>query len=141
MSMSETRLIAVMALLFTLLATVFILPARAADESVCPEAWERYEAIADQIDIGAPDHVVLMYKYTFCPTRLEAKLGETITWVNVDKRTSHSFWFADQGEPESDRLFPEEFGSFTLNAVGETRYLCGPHWERDEMIGIVSVTE
>jgi len=139
--MSQTRFIAVAALVFTLLFTLFLLPARASDPSVCPEAWERYEDIKDDIKIGVPDHIVLMYKYTFCPPELDAKLGETITWVNVDKRTSHSFWFIDLGEAESDRLFPEEAGSFTVNAVGSHRVLCGPHWESDEMIGVVNVTE
>lgn len=107
---------------------------------ICQEAEERYVQI-----YGHPSAeeegvtVALMYKYTFCPVTLEVPLGTTVRWVNVDKRTSHSTWFRDEGQPESERLFPEETAEQTFDVPGEWGYLCGPHWESHDMIGKVIV--
>ena len=113
-----------------------------ADEraAICAEAEERYVEL-----FGAPSAeaegvtVVTMYKYNFCPREITVKVGTTVRWVNVDKRTSHSVIV--KGEPESDRAFPEESLEFTFLNVGSDEYLCGPHWERRDMIGMVTVVE
>jgi plastocyanin len=81
-----------------------------------------------------------MYKYNFCPAQITVPAGTTVRWVNVDKRTSHSVLSPDAGMPESDRAFPEETIEFTFLEPGEQKYLCGPHWETQEMIGMVTVT-
>ena len=85
--------------------------------------------------------VVTMYKYNFCPAEIEVPVGTTVRWVNVDKRTSHSVLVKDSGEPESDRAFPEESIEFTFLVPGPQDYLCGPHWETQNMIGMVTVAE
>ncbi|WP_300512678.1 copper-binding protein [Aliiroseovarius sp.] len=108
---------------------------------ICGEAEERY------VDIyGAPSAeaegvtVVTMYKYSFCPPEIAVPVGTTVRWVNVDRRTSHSV--IAKGQPESDRVFPEEAIEFTfLEASDPQEYLCGPHWESHEMIGMVTVVE
>ena len=107
----------------------------------CAEAEDRYVEL-----FGAPSaeaegvQVVLMYDYSFCPREITVKVGDTVRWVNVDKRTSHSVIV--NGEPESDRAFPEEHVEFTfMTARPPEDYLCGPHWERREMIGSVTVVE
>lgn len=106
---------------------------------LCAEAEERYVDL-----IGAPSAdaegvaVVKMYKYNFCPAELTVPVGTTVRWVNVDKRTSHSVIVPN--EPESDRAFPEEVIEFTFLTEGDQKYLCGPHWETQEMIGMVTVT-
>ncbi len=46
-----------------------------------------------------------------------------------------------KGEPETDRAFPEEMLEYTFLVPGEQKYLCGPHWETQKMIGMVTVTE
>ena len=108
--------------------------------AICAEAEERYVEL-----FGAPSSeaegvtVVTMYKYSFCPRELTVKIGTTVRWVNVDKRTSHSV--VVKGEPESDRAFPEESLEFTFLSAGSDEYLCGPHWERRDMIGRVTVVE
>ena len=84
--------------------------------------------------------VVKMYKYNFCPAAVTVPAGTTVRWVNVDKRTSHSVMSPAAEMPESDRAFPEESVEFTFLAPGEQEYLCGPHWETQEMIGMVTVT-
>lgn len=107
--------------------------------AICAEAEERYTEMT-----GAPSEeaegvtVVKMYKYNFCPAEIAVPVGTTVRWVNVDKRTSHSVIVP--GEPESDRAFPEEVIEFTFLTEGDQKYLCGPHWETQEMIGMVTVT-
>lgn len=107
----------------------------------CAEAENRYVEL-----FGKPSAeedgvtVVSMYKFTFCPVNVTVTPGTTIRWVNVDKRTSHSVWFRDEGKPESDRLFSTETVEMTFETPGEFRYLCGPHWESHGMIGDVIVT-
>lgn len=109
--------------------------------AICAEADARYaEAYGHPAAEEEGVAVVLMYKYTFCPERVEVPVGGTVRWVNVDKRTSHSTWFRDAGEAESDRLFPEESAEQTFEIPGEFDYLCGPHWESHDMIGKVFVT-
>jgi len=68
-------------------------------------------------------------------------VGTTVRWVNVDKRTSHSVLAPEAGMPESDRAFPEEHVEFTFSMPGPVDYLCGPHWETQDMVGMVTVTE
>jgi len=105
---------------------------------LCAEAEARY------VDLfGHPSSeeegvtVVTMYKYSFCPANITVPVGTTVRWVNVDKRTSHSVIVPDK--PESDRAFPEEIIEFTFLTTGDQRYLCGPHWETRNMIGMVKV--
>ncbi|MCC2112413.1 MAG: cupredoxin domain-containing protein [Hyphomicrobiales bacterium] len=108
----------------------------------CKQAEERYQEIFGKPSAEEPVTIVLMYKYTFCPVHLTVKQGTTVRWVNVDKRTSHSYWFKDAGKEESARLFPDEIAEMTFDLPpGEYPYLCGPHWESDDMRGTVTVTE
>ncbi len=107
---------------------------------ICAEAEERYVEVFGQPSSAVEDaEVVLMYKYNFCPFELTVKAGTTVRWVNVDKRTSHSVLLKDGSEPESDRLFPEESVDLTFLTPGPQEYLCGPHWETQNMIGMVTV--
>ena len=127
-------------------AFAFAAAANAADPAqvakVCAEADERYQELFG--DQPAEDGVLVikMYKYTFCPVVLEVKQGTTVRWVNVDKRTSHSVWFKDQGQEESDRLFSEEDVEIKMDfPPGDLGYLCGPHYEKQGMTGRIIVTE
>lgn len=109
---------------------------------ICGQAETRYQKLYGKSSRDEPVHIVKMYKYTFCPEVIEVKKGETVRWINVDKRTSHSTWFRDAGREEDVRLFPEEKLEMTFDfATGEFPYLCGPHWESDDMIGRVIVTD
>ena len=126
-----------------LMAFAWPATARAADPAqvakVCAEADERYtELFGDQ---PAEDGVLVikMYKYTFCPIDPEVKVGTTLRWVNVDKRTSHSVWFKEQGKPESERLFSEEAIEMVMDEVGTFNYVCGPHEEQEGMQATVTV--
>ncbi len=106
--------------------------------AVCAEAEERF---ADAGGKKEPGRVtVLMYKYRFCPPHVTVKAGATVRWVNVDKRTSHSVWLKESGQPESPRMFNLEFHEFPFTAPGKYPYLCGPHWDQEKMVGQVTVT-
>lgn len=108
--------------------------------ALCAEAEQRYVEM-----FGAPSAeaegvtVVTMYKYNFCPAAITVPAGTTVRWVNVDKRTSHSVLVKQPGAAESDRAFPEESIEFTFLEPGAKDYLCGPHWESHDMIGMVTV--
>ena len=137
------RLLTVLSL--SLLGTAAALPVSATDEdkaAICAEAEERYVELFGENSADAEGvTVVTMYKYNFCPAEIEVPVGTTVRWVNVDKRTSHSVLVKDSGEPESDRAFPEESIEFTFLVPGPQDYLCGPHWETQNMIGMVTVAK
>jgi len=110
--------------------------------ALCLEAEQRYVDLfgkpsAEEMGVT----VVLMYKYNFCPAAITVKPFTTVRWVNVDKRTSHSVLVPDSGQPESDRVFSEEIVEMTFLTAGDHKYLCGPHWETHDMIGMVTVAE
>ncbi len=132
------RLIALALSPLVALGAAFPVVAEDDTAALCVEAEERYVEM-----FGAPSAdaegvvVVKMYKYNFCPAAITVSVGTTVRWANVDKRTSHSVKVP--GEPESDRAFPEEVIEFTFLTEGEQDYLCGPHWETQKMIGMVTV--
>jgi plastocyanin len=107
---------------------------------ICKEAGERYQELYGDLPAEEGVVIVKMYKYHFCPGRLEIPVGTKVRWINVDKRTSHSVWFKEQGEEESERMFPEEFTEKNFEQAGEFPYICGPHGEREDMRGGVVVT-
>jgi len=109
---------------------------------ICAEAAGRYRQIFGKAPGEESFVVILMFRDNFCPREVTVKQGTIVRWVNVDRRTSHSVWFKEAGRPESDRLFPEEFFEMTINLpLGNHPYLCGPHWEREGMIGRLTVTK
>ncbi|MBL6958534.1 MAG: copper-binding protein [Rhodospirillales bacterium] len=107
-------------------------------KAICDKAAARYK----KLDIDKPKDgaVVLMYKYTFCPAQKSVKAGTAVHFINVDKRTSHSVWFKEAGQKESDRFFPEEGFMVKFDQPGTYPYLCGPHWKEEGMKGALTVT-
>lgn len=77
-------------------------------------------------------------KYTFTPAEVSIRVGDTVKWVNREKRTSHSVLFPDEGGRESERFFPDESWQRQFTLPGKYPYTCGPH---PEMKGLVVVTE
>jgi plastocyanin len=108
--------------------------------AICTEAESRYRDMFGRSPKDEPFAVVLMYRDTFCPQHVTVKRNAHLRWLNVDKRTSHSVWFKDAGRAESDRAFPEEFVEMIIDwPPGDYPYLCGPHWEREGMVGRLTV--
>ena len=106
----------------------------------CAKAEKRYRKLFPDAKPEPGVAVVKMYKYNFCPANLTVKVGTTVKWVVLDKRTSHSVWLKQAGVAESERMFAEESWSFTFQAPGDYPYLCGPHWKDEDMRGHVKVT-
>lgn len=110
-------------------------------DAICREAADRYQAEFGTAPDAEPLRVILTYKNLFCPRLASVKRGERVRFVNVDRRTSHSVWFRDAGQAEGDRFFPKEQHEVTVDLPeGEHEYLCGPHWEREGMIGRLIVS-
>jgi len=89
------------------------------------------------LNVYANDVVeVAILKYKFIPQILEISKGQTVRWVNKEKRQYHSIWFEKYGEEESDYLFPADVLNKKFDTKGEFEYRCGPH---PEMIGKIVV--
>ena len=108
-------------------------------EKICAQAEARYQALYGDRPVEEGVVVIKMYKYTFCPIDLEVKPGTRLRWINVDKRTSHSVWFKEQGQEESERLFPDEFVEMVMGEAGTFNYICGPHGDQEKMRARVTV--
>ena len=108
--------------------------------AICAKADARYKKLYGKSMADEPVQIIGMYKYTFCPWKLEVKRGDTVRFINIDKRTSHSFWFKEAGKPESERYFGGEGTDLVIDLEpGTHTFLCGPHNERENMIGEMTV--
>jgi plastocyanin len=81
---------------------------------------------------------VMIQDYRYQPPHVRIKVGDTVQWINREKRTSHSVLFAAENGLESERLFPGEFWQRRFDKPGRYAYGCGPH---PEMSGMVEVVE
>ena len=79
---------------------------------------------------------VKIQDYKFLPAEVRIKAGDTVKWINREKRPSHSVLFPAENGLESERMFPGEHWSRTFTARGSHAYRCGPH---EEMKGMVHV--
>ena len=79
---------------------------------------------------------VSMIKFEFVPKELTIKSGQSVRWINKEKRQYHSVWFKQKGEAESDYLFPDDDLVKRFDKPGIYPYRCGPH---PKMIGIIIV--
>ena len=76
--------------------------------------------------------------YRFLPAEISIQAGDSVRWVNDEKRTSHSVVFPAEGGLESERMFPQESWQRRFEKPGRYDYHCGPH---PEMKGVVVVGE
>ena len=81
---------------------------------------------------------VSIEKYLFTPQEVSIRTGDTVKWVNREKRTSHSVVFPQEGGRESERMFPDESWERQFTQPGRYPYTCGPH---PEMKGVIIVGE
>jgi plastocyanin len=78
----------------------------------------------------------MIQDYKFQPADVRIKAGDTVKWINMEKRTSHSVLFPAENGLESERMFPGEHWSRTFTVRGSHAYRCGPH---EEMKGMIHV--
>jgi plastocyanin len=81
---------------------------------------------------------VRIESYRYDPAEVSIKAGDSVRWLNGEKRTSHSILFPAEGGRESDRIFPGESWERRFDRAGRYEYRCGPH---PEMKGVVVVAE
>jgi len=84
---------------------------------------------------------VVMKDYKYIPSEVTIKVGDTVRWVNKERRQYHTIWFKEQGEKETPEWYPGEVYEKTFNEPGDYPYICGPHYEDRGMVGIVHVVE
>lgn len=92
---------------------------------------------AGALPLCAAEQVVEISGYQFQPRIVQIKAGDTVRWVNREKRTSHSILFPALSL-ESERLFPDESWTRRFDTAGSYAYRCGPH---PEMSGQIEVSE
>ncbi len=63
-------------------------------------------------------------------------VGDTVKWLNVEKRQYHSVWFEAEGFAEAEYIFPKETWERTFNKPGTYPYRCEPH---EDMFGTIIV--
>ena len=88
------------------------------------------------MSVQAKEVIVEIYKKKFIPAEITINAGDTVKWVNKEKRQYHNVWFKQFDKEEPDYIFPDETYSKTFDKVGEYPYLCGPH---PKMTGVVTV--
>jgi len=83
-------------------------------------------------------HEVSILDYKFNPPQLTVRVGESVKWINKEKRTTHSVLFTGPGGFESERFFPDESWQRTFDKVGSYPYSCGPHPEMKGLIEVIA---
>lgn len=103
---------------------------------ICAEAEARTKDWVADHPVASGTVVISIWKEVFCPEVVSVKAGETLLFVNVEKRTSHSVWFKADGRAESPRFFPDETATQPVDlGEGEHDYVCGPHpWMRGRVV-------
>ena len=87
---------------------------------------------------GEENLQVIVKDFKFVPQEISIKRGQTINWLNQEKRQYHSVWFEALGEEEPDYIFPDESYEREFKTTGSFPYRCGPH---PRMTGTVIVTD
>ncbi len=93
-------------------------------------------ALASSCALAQQTLEVSIRDYRFSPSELHIKVGDTVKWINREKRTSHSVLFPAENGLESERMLPLEHWQRTFERPGSYGYRCGPH---EEMKGMVLV--
>ena len=93
-------------------------------------------ATVASVAASAAEVTVDIRKMQFLPFEITINKGDTVVWVNREKRQYHNVWFEQLGEEEGDYFWPEETFSRTFDNSGSYPYRCGPH---PKMTGVVHV--
>jgi len=77
-----------------------------------------------------------IFKKQYIPQELTINQGDTVRWVNKEKRQYHSVFFEALGEKDGEYFWPDEIFERTFDTPGSFPYRCGPH---PEMTGVIHV--
>lgn len=100
-----------------------------------------FGVIVTGMALAAEVHEVVTYEYKFDPAEITIKVGDTVRWVNKERRAYHNVWFRELGEKSGTSIFPEETYEKTFDQPGDYPYVCRPHEVRRDMKGVVHVVE
>ncbi|MBL6969005.1 MAG: plastocyanin [Gammaproteobacteria bacterium] len=91
-------------------------------------------------DLPVPKVVEIeIINYGYQPQTVTINPGDTVRWINREKRQYHSVKLDGDGgggSVNSEYLFPGESWEHTFSQEGVYNYMCGPH---SEMVGAVKV--
>lgn len=97
---------------------------------------------AVSLSLQAETVEVEIYKYQYHPEVVTISAGDTVRWVNRERRQYHSVQLhrdgSDEQKLDSGYLFPGDHWEQQFAHAGRYSYLCGPH---PEMVGRVEVVE
>lgn len=79
---------------------------------------------------------VMVKNNRFLPQEIRIAAGDTVKWLNQERRTSHSVVLPDAQGGESERFFPAENWQHRFDQAGIYPYYCGPH---PDMTGVIEV--
>ncbi len=123
LSQAQSKITEIMTCVMGLAGYVFLVGNVCLYLLITPSAW------AETVEVG-------IQKMRFLPEDITIHTGDTVRWVNQEKRQYHSIWFESLGEEEGDYFFPDEYVERTFNEAGVFDYRCGPH---PKMLGRVTV--
>jgi len=83
-------------------------------------------------------HEIEIKKFKFSPAEITIEVGDSIRWINKEKRQYHSVWFKQLGEPEPDYFFPGESYEKVFIDTGDFPYVCGPHPRMTAVVNVIS---
>lgn len=86
-------------------------------------------------DTGGDGSEIIIDSFTFAPSALDVRVGDTITWRN-DQNTAHTTVSGVVGGWTSDLLEPGDSFSHTFTETGQFPYSCTIH---PSMIGVINV--
>ncbi len=85
---------------------------------------------------------VEIVKHRYQPAVVQISVGDTVRWINRERRQYHSVQLHRDGSEDSkldsQYLFPGDQWEHTFSKAGNYSYLCGPH---PEMQGRIEVAE
>lgn len=130
--MSDTKkLIAAAVILVLVLLAIFI--GTKTNWVTFPEAIQKAEN-KSATPTPAESKQVVIQNYSYNPTNLVVKVGETVTWVNQDS-VAHTAT-ANDGSFDTGLISQNQSASVTFNTKGTFSYHCIPH---PQMTGTIIV--
>ncbi len=90
------------------------------------------------VAVTAETFEVEIVKKKYIPQELIIKKGDTVRWVNKEKRQYHSVWFEQRKEDDGEYFWPGEIFERVFNEIGVFSYRCGPHPKMTAIIKVIN---
>ena len=94
------------------------------------------------ISVFAETVEISIAQYRYQPAVVQIAPGDTIRWINRERRQYHSVQLQRDGSSDplldSQYLFPGDHWEHTFTQIGRYSYLCGPHPEMQGRVEVVA---